>query len=161
MTTRRKSRLPEIRERLERGAALMVAMVMIFLLSLMGVSAMRSATLEQQMVSNAVQARDVFQAAESSTEIALNSFDNLTAAFDSDTRKIVIDTTIRSGIGLESQVTLRYVGEGNASGASLSAMQGANSFDALRFVAEGVATVDAIRASRQINQGATRTVPAN
>ncbi|MFK7858505.1 MAG: PilX N-terminal domain-containing pilus assembly protein [Granulosicoccus sp.] len=145
----------------EQGAALLVAMVMIFLLSLMGVSAMRSATLERQMVSNAVQSRDVFQAAESSNEIVLNSFANLTSAFESATQSIVIDTEVREGIGLQSQVTLRYIGEGNASGASLSAMQGANSFDALRFVAEGVAKVDAIRASRRIDQGATRTVPAN
>lgn len=122
---------------------------------------MRSATLEKQMVSNAVQARDVFQAAESSNEIVLNSFDNLIQAFESGNSQIVVDTTIRDDIGLQSQVTLRYVGEGNASGASLSAMQGANSFDALRFVAEGVAKVDAIRASRRIDQGATRTVPAN
>lgn len=122
---------------------------------------MRSATLERQMVSNAVQSRDVFQAAESSNEIVLNSFANLTSAFESATQSIVIDTEVREGIGLQSQVTLRYIGEGNASGASLSAMQGANSFDALRFVAEGVAKVDAIRASRRIDQGATRTVPAN
>jgi len=153
--------LPQTYLRSEQGAALLVAMVMIFLLSLMGLSSMRSATLEKKMVSNAVQARDVFQAAESSNEIALNSFDNLTQAFNSASGNIVIDTTIRTDIGLQSQVTLRYVGEGNATGASLSAMQGANSFDALRFVAEGVAKVDAIRASRRIDQGATRTVPAN
>ncbi|MFK7993265.1 MAG: PilX N-terminal domain-containing pilus assembly protein [Granulosicoccus sp.] len=145
----------------EQGAALLVAMVMIFLLSMMGVSSMRSATLERQMVSNAVQSRDVFQAAESSNEIALNSIENLTDAFNSTDQYLVIDTDIRSDIGLRSQVTLRYVGEGNASGASLSAMQGANSFDALRFVVEGVATVDAVRANRRIDQGATRTVPAN
>lgn len=113
------------------------------------------------MVSNAVQSRDVFQAAESSNEIALNSIENLTDAFNSTDQYLVIDTDIRSDIGLRSQVTLRYVGEGNASGASLSAMQGANSFDALRFVVEGVATVDAVRANRRIDQGATRTVPAN
>lgn len=145
----------------EQGAALLVSMVMIFLLALMGVSSMRSASLERQMVGNAVQARDVFQAAESSNEHALNSSQNLTDVFNYSNKYLVIDTDVRSDIGLQSQVTLRYVGEGNATGASLNAMQGANSFDALRFVAEGVATVDAIGASRRIDQGATRTVPAN
>lgn len=145
----------------QRGAALLVSMIMIFLLSMMGVSSMRSASLEKQMVSNAVQSRDVFQAAESSNEIALNSSDNLTDTFNAANRTLVIDTDIRSDIGLQSQVTLRYIGEGNATGASLNAMQGANSFDALRFVAEGVATIDAVKANRRIDQGATRTVPAN
>ena len=143
------------------GAALLVAMVMIFVLSVMGVSTMRSASLEKQIVSNAVQARDVFQAAESSSEVALNSSQNLTDAFNSADRVLVLDTQIRSGINLQSQVTLRYVGEGNATGASLNAMQGANSFDALRFVAEGVANIESVRARRRIDQGATRTVPAN
>ncbi len=145
----------------EQGAALLISLVMIFLLALMGVSSMRSASLERQMVGNAVQARDVFQAAESSNEHALNSSKNLTDVFNSPDKYLVFDTDVRSDIGLESQVTLRYVGEGNATGASLNAMQGSNSFDALRFVAEGVATVDAIGASRRIDQGATRTVPAN
>lgn len=145
----------------QRGAALMIAMIIIFLLSLMGVSAMRSASLEKQMVGNAVQARDVFQAAESSNEVALNSSQNLTDTFNATDQTLIIDTNIRSDIGMQSQVTLRYVGEGNATGASLNAMQGANSFDALRFVAEGVARIDAVKANRRIDQGATRTVPAN
>ncbi len=145
----------------ERGAALLVAIVMILLLALMGVSSMRSATLEKQMVSNAIQARDVFQAAESSNESVLNVQANLTDAFNQPNKFLVIDTDIRDDIGMKSQVTLRFVGEGNATGASLNAMQGANSFDALRYVAEGVATVDAIGASRRIDQGATRVVPAN
>ena len=143
------------------GAALLVAMVMIFLLSVMGVSSMRSASLEKQMVSNAIQARDVFQAAESSNELALNSSQNLIDAFNATDKVIVLDTQIRSGINLQSQVTLRYVGEGNATGASLNAMQGANSFDTLRFVAEGVANIESVKARRRIDQGVTRIVPAS
>ena len=143
------------------GAALIVAMVMIFLLSVMGISSMLSASLEKQMVSNAVQANDVFEAAESSNEVALNSSQNLTDAFNATDQFIVLDTEVRNGINLQSQVTLRYVGEGNATGASLNAMQGANSFDALRFVAEGVANIESVKARRRIDQGATRTVPAN
>jgi len=139
----------------------MIAIVMIFLISAMGVTVMRSATMERRMVSNAVQARDVFQAAESSNEVVLNDQRNLVDAFNSSTRSITVDTTIRSDIGLRSQVSLYYVGEGNAVGASLNAMQGASSFDALRFVAEGVARIDAVNAGRRIDQGATRTVPAN
>lgn len=144
-----------------RGAALMVSLVMIFLLSVMGISSMRSASLEKQMVTNAMQSRDVFQAAESSNEIALNDFDNLMATFEAENQTLLVKTEVKQNIGLKSQSTLRYVGEGNATGASLNAMQGANSFDALYFIAQGVATVDSIRASRQIDQGANRIAPAN
>lgn len=145
----------------QQGAVLLVAMVMLFLLALMGGSALRTSTLERQLVSNAVQARDVFQAADSSNEEALNDSQNLIDAVNSADGSIVIDTDIRDDIGLRSQVTLRYINEGNASGASLNAMQGASSFDALQFVAEGVASVDSVNASRSVHQGARRIVPAN
>lgn len=55
----------------QRGAVLMVAMVMIFLLSILGVSAMRGATLEGQLANNALQKEITFQAAESSTDLVL------------------------------------------------------------------------------------------
>ena len=145
----------------QRGAALMVAMLIIFMLALMGGSAMRSATLERVLITNAIQARDVFQAAESSTESALNDSQNLINAFNSGTGSVLIETTIRSDIELDSQVTLRFISESNATGASLNAMQGARSFDALHFVAEGVAKIDAVGANRRIDQGAMRIVPAN
>lgn len=145
----------------DQGIALLMALVIISLLSVVGASAMRGASLERQLVSNSVQARDVFQAAESANEAALNSNQTLTDAFNAPDQMLVVDATIRTDIGLKSQATVRFVGEGNATGASLNAMQGANSFDALRFVVEGVARIDSINASRRIDQGATRIVPAN
>ncbi len=145
----------------ERGIAMLMALVVISLLSLVGISAMRSATLERQLVGNAMQARDVFQAAESANEAALNATETLTDTFNAPDQVLVLDANVRTEIGLRSQSTVRFVGEGNATGASLNAMQGANSFDALRFVAEGVARIDSVHASRRIDQGATRVVPAN
>ena len=145
----------------ENGIAMLMALLVISLVSLVGVSAMRGANLERQLVSNAVQARDVFQAAESANEAALNTTQTLTDTFNAPDQVLVLDADVRGDIGLKSQSTVRFVGEGNATGASLNAMQGANSFDALRFVAQGVARIDSVRASRRIDQGATRIVPAN
>ena len=143
------------------GSALLIAMLIIFLLTLMGDSAMRSATLETTLISNAIQARDVFQSAESSTEEVLNDSQNLIDAYNSDNGSIVINTDIREDIGLRSQVNLRYVSESNATGVSLNAMQGSTSFEALQFVAEGTAKIDSVNANRRIDQGAMRIVPAN
>jgi len=146
--------------RLQHGGALFVTLVMLFMLSIMGITAMRGSTLDHQMATNSVQARDVFQAAESSNEIVLNKRNNLTAASQSASGKIYVETEIRPDIGMSSAVTLRFVGTGNAPGASLNAAQGANSFDAYRYVAEGVASVESIRTSRQIDQGAYVTAPS-
>ena len=136
-------------------------MIMIFLLSLLGVSAMRNATLEERMAVNSILTRDVLQAAESANEIVLNDMTNLTAAYLDPTNQIQKSTDLRADIGMQSSVTLRYVGEGNALGASLDASQNASSFDALRYVATGDARIDAVRARRRVNQGAYRNAPSN
>ena len=145
----------------QSGAVLLIAMTVLFLLALMGGSALRSASMERQLVTNAVQSRDVFQAAESSNEEALNDSQNLIDAYNAAGGAVVLTTSLRDDIGLESQVTLRYINEGNASGASLNAMQGASSFDALQYVAEGVAKVDSVASARSVHMGARRFVPAN
>ena len=147
--------------RAERGAALLVAMIMIFLLSLMGVSAMRSANLEQQMAVNAILASDVLQAAESANEVILNDQTNLVAAFEASDKMITVDSPLGEDARFDTHVTLRFVGEGNAIGASLDAAQGASSFDALRYVATGDASIAAVRASRRVEQGAYRNAPSN
>ncbi len=49
----------------------MIAMVMVFVLSILGVSAMRGATLESQLANNALQKQITFQSAESSTDVIL------------------------------------------------------------------------------------------
>ena len=147
--------------RAERGAALLVAMIMIFMLSLLGVSAMRGSALERQMAVNAILAGDVLQAAESANEVVLNDRANLTAAFLASDDHIVVEAPLGADATFDSRVTLRYVGEGNAIGASLNAAQGASSFDALRYVATGDASIASIRTSRRVEQGAFRTAPAN
>ena len=57
----------------EGGAALLVAMVLIFMLSIMGVSVMRSSAIEKRMATNAAQSTTTLYAAESVTEQMLNS----------------------------------------------------------------------------------------
>ncbi len=103
----------------QRGAALLVAMVMIFMLSIMGVSAMRGSTLERRMASNSIQANTVFQASDSSTEIALNDNSNLQAAWMSATNEVNITTDMKRTSEMESSVVLKYVGDGAAAGRDL------------------------------------------
>ncbi|MBX2838165.1 MAG: hypothetical protein KTR35_15005 [Gammaproteobacteria bacterium] len=62
---------PAIAHNRERGAALLVSMVLIFLLSIIGITSMQNASVENQLATNAIMKDLTFQAAESSTDRAL------------------------------------------------------------------------------------------
>lgn len=146
----------------QRGSALMLSLVMIFMLSLMGVSAMRGSTLERRMAVNAIQTQATFQAAESASDLALNARENLTLAYqEGRNQELVLDDIdeVNSEIGLESRSTLEYVGETMANG--WSAGIGTQSFEGLLFVASGVSAIPAVRSQSTVEQGAYRIAPAN
>ena len=154
----------------QRGAALLVAMIMIFVLSLMGVTVMRGSTLERRMADNSILAREVLQSAESVNEIALNERANLASAYKLHTDALAagqasaglrLTPTLRTDVDMTTTATVHYVGEGNAVGASLDASQGANSFDSLHYVVEGRAALPSVRAARDVHQGAYRNAPSN
>ena len=151
-----------------RGSALLIAIILIFMLSTLGVSVMRGSTLEHRMAANAVQANEVVQAAESATEFGLNRNDNLGAAFvaanaaEPTERTLVIEVPAPKGAEgdgargpIAGEVQIRYVGAGLAPGYSVG------TFSALRYIAQGRASVEATGASSVIEQGAYRAVPGS
>ena len=164
--------LPAPGGRRQRGAALLIGMIMVFMVSILGVSVMRGSTLEHRMATNAVQANEVTQAAESATEFGLNRTANLSDAFTAkdaekpEERTLVLD--VPAGLDEEgedasagheaaiaSEVQMAYVGAGLAPGYS------AETFVGLRFIAQGRSSVGATGASSVIEQGAERVVPGN
>lgn len=144
----------------QQGVALLVAMVMIFMLSVMGASVMRSSTLEKRMAVNAIQSSVTFQAAESASNLALNDSDNLMISHSAgmDNRVVLPIDEVHSNIGLESRSTLVFVGHRAAEGFSLG--EGSNNFASLLFVSNGVSAIEAVRSQSSIEQGAFRIVPA-
>lgn len=62
---------PSIAGTRERGAALVIGLVLMLALTILGVSGMNTATLELNMASNAESAQDAFQAAETGIDIAI------------------------------------------------------------------------------------------
>jgi len=148
----------------QQGGALLVAMIMIFMLSIMGISSMRGSTLERRMASNSIQTATTFQGAESASEMALNNEANMTNALNianaanvnsgilTDEAVIKVPVDLKQDIGLESEAKLRYIGDGPAYGYS-------SSFVAYRFEVVGEAKVDAIRAKAHVTQGAYRIAP--
>ena len=139
----------------QNGAALMVAMVMIFMLTVMGLKAMRSSNLDRRMTANAIQSSITFQAAESATELVLNDPANMNAALKG---KVKMSPELSAAPELLIGVDFEYVGDGTASGYSLGTNSGG--FIALRYEALGTATINTTNAESNVLQGAYRIVPA-
>jgi|GEM_PF-3624836 len=143
----------------QHGAALVVALILIVLTTAMGMRVMSSSALDHRMATNAALTVEILQVAESSNELVLNEPSHLdTVMADPDTA-LVIDTDAGVTHGARSQSVLRFVGEGNAVGASLNAA-GGTGFSAFRFVVQGVAAHDTVQARRRIDQGAYRNGPS-
>jgi len=153
----------------QRGGALLVALILIFMLSLMGIASMRGSTLERQMANNSIQTATTFQAAESASEMAINNEANLTNAINiadiqavnsgnidaSDTVTVQID--LKQNIDMNSEVVLQYIGDGPAYG--YSAGLGGSNFVAYRFEIKAAANVAAVRSRAYVTQGAYRIAP--
>ena len=138
----------------ERGSALMIALILLLVGAIMGVTAMQSSSMEFTMASNTIQSKVVHQAAESATELALNSTDNLSLSYDEG-----MDGEYETALDLENfpkltgSANIRYVGSGMVPGSS------AGVFEGLRFEVYGTANI-VNEARAGVTQGAVRIVPA-
>jgi type IV pilus assembly protein PilX len=142
----------------EAGSALMVSLVLIFMMSLMGVSSMRSATLEKRMSTNSVHKSTVLQAAESATELAIGNQSNLNAALalnGNSSHQATVALGSNSALQLNAEVT--YVGMGPPLGDSLGAGGG---FVAYRYESRGTAELPDINANATVIQGFYTRAPA-
>jgi len=153
----------------QRGGALLVALILIFMLSLMGIASMRGSTLERQMANNSIQSATTFQAAESANEMAINNRDNLTNAInvadikavnsgDIDaSNTVTVNIDLQQNVGLQSEVVLQYIGDGPAYG--YSAGIGGSNFVAYRYEIRSESKVEAVRSRAYVTQGAYRVAP--
>jgi len=154
----------------QQGGALLVALILIFMLSIMGISSMRGSTLEKRMATNSIQTATTFQGAESANEMAINNSGNLTSAINvADIKevnkgninphaKISLTADLLQEIGMSNDASVQYVGDGPAYGFSWG--NDSSSFVAYQFVIVSEANVDSIRAKKAITQGAYRIAPA-
>jgi len=134
--------------RKQQGAALLVSLVMIFILSLLGLTSMRSSTLETRMAANSIEKDITFQAADSASEIVLQVEQNLANVICSDTPTQTQITNINHDEKLETEAEVSYGGETVAVGYSLD-----SGFSALRFTATGTSTMTATGTATSITQG--------
>jgi hypothetical protein len=113
---------------------------------------------EHRMAVNAIRAAATFQAAESASNLAINSHVNMTAAHQMglNGRFIVSEVSVNPSItNLESNSSLSFTGEGMAEGFS------GQEFEAMYFVATGVSSMTNSGTQSTIEQGAYRIVLGN
>ncbi len=139
----------------QNGTALLVALVMIFMMTVLGLTAMRESSLEKRMTTNSVHKSTVFQAAESATELTINNLDNLNAAFSADGVKTTVDVPQPSNMEVMLNSTIQFTGSGLPVGFSSG-----SGFQTLRYRIEGSADIESVQSSSRVNQGITRLVPA-
>ena len=71
MTTQPKIALPRVTAHRQKGAALVIGLILLMVLTLLAISGMNTATLELQMAGNAQYSENAFQASETGIETAL------------------------------------------------------------------------------------------
>ena len=143
----------------QEGVALLVVMVMLFVVTVLGISSMRESNLERRMATNSAVAAATFQAAESATDVALNNSGNLTTAWGVPGNTVTHMQPAAAAGKLAIETKLTYLGEGPALGYSLG--QSGGGFVALRYDVRATAAIDSLTASAKVGQNAYRIAPSN
>ena len=137
----------------ERGAALLVALVLVLVSTLLGLSVMESSGVETRLVANEAVRQHAFNAAEAASEQALMAVDP--AALSGTGASSVIADSVDERIAVTAEV--RFEGTAQTLGFS------AGRFVDMLYAVQATATVgppDAIEARRVVVQGAGYRVPA-
>lgn len=133
--------------RREEGAALLVSMVMVFMLTILGIASMQGATLENSLAANAIQKDTTFQAAESATDMALstpNAVENVICSPATTTTA----ASLSQSSAQDTRFTLEYGGRALPVGYSLGGPIGAR-----RFVVTGTSEIPDSHTRTSIAQG--------
>lgn len=133
----------------QQGAALMVSLILIFAVSLMGISNMRSGSLDGRMVTNSIEKELTFQMAESGSDMVINDDIALESAICAPDPIAVDVANLDANGAVSTEAEVAYGGETIAIGYSLD-----SGFTAMRFSATGSATLDASGTTTTVTQGA-------
>ncbi|VAW73891.1 hypothetical protein MNBD_GAMMA12-3733 [hydrothermal vent metagenome] len=139
----------------QSGAVLIMSMLMLLVMTLIGITTMNTATLEEKMSANSMNNNISLQASESAVDAALSDTNNLVLALNSST-PISVSTSL--GVtGVTSVATIKYLGSTIAPGFSFGNNQG--TFSTYQFEAEGTGSVPAANATSVTVQGIYRIGP--
>lgn len=132
----------------QQGATLIVAMVLIFLLSLLGLTSMRSSSLEHRLVGNTLEKDLTFQAADSASELILAVESNLIDVVCTDEPMQTTLDSISHNELVQSSASVSYGGQTPAVGFSID-----SNIANYRFTATGTATLTNSGTRTDVTQG--------
>jgi len=136
----------------QNGAALLVSLMLLFVMTTLGISAMKSATMENRMVGNAYAKDLTFQAAESASDFVLADDSNLEAVICATTPTTTVISELDGDELLTTSVALEYGGETVLLDNSLD-------LAAIRFVATGTSIINNTNTRTSVAQGAVLIGP--
>ncbi len=135
----------------QQGATLFVALIILVVVTLIGVTAMKNANVEEQMSSNLYQKNLTFQASESAVESTINNFALIQAAMTSNVPVVQnVDVPIPN---TTATVTYASAGSGMAVGSS------ANLFSGMRLMITATGQIPDLNARTVTVHGVVRLAP--
>lgn len=144
----------------QRGAVLIVSLVILLVLTLIGVAGMNSSVMQERMASNAQNSNRAFQGAESSatalTEILMTGNLNLLQeAMDAaDDLSSTGSVTLDAANGVQTEYQARYLGEVIiSSGSSMDADESTTLLKGYRYELRGSAEMDNTGAASTVYKG--------
>jgi len=132
----------------QQGAALLVSLLFIFMMTIVGVTAMEDATLENKLATNAIQKEMTLQAAEAASNDKLNEPNSLENAICDDTPEWNDLPHLKQNAEQVTRAQVQYSGRANPVGYSLGGPIGAR-----RFVVHGESSIDGGKTSTRVSQG--------
>ena len=142
----------------QQGAILTVALILLFLLSILGLAVMKTSTLEEKMAANSLHEDIAFQATETIAENAISDVQNMNDAFNATDQTVSASANNVGTTGITATWSLAYTGTGLAPGGS-AGIGGSNPV-AHRFVVDTTGTIDEANTSSRIIQGFYRIAPS-
>jgi type IV pilus assembly protein PilX len=144
----------------ERGAVLIVSLVVLLVLTLIGVAGMKTSVMQERMAVNAQNSNRTFQAAESSAGALLERLmgNDLSLLRESmlatDNLSSEVAFTVDAGNGVAGTYQARYLGEVIiSSGSSLDANESSTLLDGYRYELRGTATMTGTGATSTVFKG--------
>lgn len=132
----------------QKGAALMISLIFIFMTTVIGISAMKDATLEGQLANNAIQKDLTLQAAEAASNVLLDEDHSFNDYICNDNPQWENQGQLEQTGEQSTRAQVEYGGQANPIGYSLGGPIGAR-----RFVITGESRIDSVSTGSRVTQG--------
>ncbi len=126
----------------------MISLIFIFMITVIGITAMKDATLEGQLANNAIQKEMTLQAAEAASNVLFNDEDSLIDSVCDDNPLWEPQAQLQQTAEQTTRARVEYSGRANPIGYSLGGPIGAK-----LFVVTGDSRIDSVSTGSRVSQG--------